>query len=326
VRRRRFVGLAGGMMLAWPLAAQVQSERVRRVGMLFSVAENDASQLPRNAAFRDRLQVLGWTEERNLRLDLRWSAGDVSLFQRFAAELVALAPDVIVAMGIGSLRALRERTSTIPIVFQLVADPVGQGIVQSLARPGGHITGFTNFDFAMGGKWVEILKDLAPGITRVLFIPHRETPAGWVSPVTTAARALSLDLIVVTINDLTELAAALDQFVRSGGGGIVIPPSSFIPVNKGEVVRLVTGTGLPAVYYSNVLPEAGGLISYGPDFVDLFRRGGDVVDRILRGADPAEMPVQNPLKFETVVNLKTARALGLTIPPSLLTFADEVIE
>jgi putative ABC transport system substrate-binding protein len=327
VRRRDFLATAAGAALAWPATAQAQGERVRRVGVLLVAVENDPVQGARNAAFEKRLQELGWTEGRNLRLEYRWAAGDMALIRRYAEELVALAPDAVVALGSNAVHALLQRTRDIPIVFQIVPDPVGQGFIQSHSQPGGNVTGLSTFDDrSMAGKWLETLKELAPGMRRVLFVDNPGASVGWMPPLEAAARALSLELSVATINDMNELESVLTALARRGHAGVIIPPFPYAAAHHAAFAAALATARLPAMWSNSAYVRTGGLVSYGPDQVDLFRRGAEFIDQILRGTRPADIPVQNPTKFELVLNLKTAKTLGLTISPSLLAIADEVIE
>ncbi len=326
MKRRDVIALAAGVFVAGTQFARAQSERVRRIGMLLTSAENDPAQQARNAAFFERLEALGWAAGRNLNIVTRWGSGDNARMRTYAAEIVANSPDAIVAMGNVGVSALRERTSTIPIVFQMIQEPVAQGFVQSLALPGGNITGLTNYvDFAISGKWLETLKEITPGIGRILFVDNPEI-SYWQEAVTAAARTLSLDLSIVSTRDMVNLETAVSAFARGEPGGVVIASSSFSAGHRDAIIAVLAATRLPAMWSQGAFAQAGGLVSYGPDVVDSFRRGADVVDRILRGANPGEIPVQNPIKFELIVNLKTARALGIAIPQSVLFRADEVIE
>ncbi len=326
MRRRDVIALAASAFLAGPQFARAQTERVRRIGMLLVTAENDPAQLANNAAFFERLQALGWAAGRNLNVDVRWGSGDNARIQTHAAELVATAPDAIMVMGNVGVSALRERTSTTPIIFQMIQEPVAQGFVQSLALPGGNMTGLTNYvDIAMGGKWLETLKEITPGMGRILFVDNPEV-SHWQEAVKAAARSLSLDLSIISTRDMADLQTAVSAFARGGPGSVVLASSSFVAGRRDAIIAVLAAARLPAIWSNGAFARAGGLISYGPDITDSFRRGADVVDRILRGASPGEIPVQNPIKFELVVNLKTARALGITIPQSVLFRADEVIE
>ncbi len=325
--RRREVIAAAGIVAGWPLIVRAQGDRVRRVGVLLAAAENSPQQQARNVAFEQRMNELGWVKGQNLSLDYRWAAGDMALIDGHADSLVRASPDVILAVGSNAVRALLKRTRRIPIVFQIVPDPVGQEFVQSQARPGGNVTGFSTFDDrSMGGKWIETLKELAPGIRRVLFIRGPGVSGAWLPALEEAARILSLEFSVAAIRDLTELKTALADSAPATPTGAVLPPFPYAAANLQGFSDAFAAAGVPAIGSLAAYARAGGLATYGPDLVNLFRQGAGVIDRILRGADPAEIPVQNPIKFELVLNLRSARALGLTVPPTLLALADEVIE
>ena len=326
-KRREFITLLGGAA-AWPLAARAQQrERVRRIGVLMPTDADNTDNQVRLAAFLQGLQQFGWTVGRNLRIDLRWAAGEVERNRQYAAELLALAPEVIVAVGSG-VPALKQATRTVPIVFTIVADPVGLGFVDNLARPGGNITGFLAFEYGLSGKWLELLKQVATGVTRAAVVrdPAIATGAGQFAAVASVGPALGVDIVPVNVGDPGELEAALAAFARSPNGGLVVTGSAFAVMRRDLIIRLAAQHRLPAIYYERLFVVAGGLISYGPDTVDQFRRAAGYVDRILKGEKPADLPVQAPTKYELVINLKTAKALGLDVPPTLLARADEVIE
>jgi putative tryptophan/tyrosine transport system substrate-binding protein len=326
MKRREFIMLLGGVA-ASPLAARAQQERMRRVGVLTYWTADDAEGQARLAAFAQALKQLGWSEGRNLGIDTRWAtANDI---HRHAAELVALAPDVLVAAtGTATVAALRQATRTVPIVFVTVIDPVGAGFVVTLARPGGNATGFTNYEYGMSGKWLELLKEIAPRVTRaaVLRDPAVASGIGQFGAVQAVAPSLGVELSPVDVRDADEIERAVTQFARGSNGGLIVTGSAAAIVHRELIAMLAARHRLPAVYPARFSVTAGGLISYGPDLLDQFRRAAGYVDRILKGEKPADLPVQAPTKYELVVNLKTAKALGLDIPTSVLARADEVIE
>jgi putative tryptophan/tyrosine transport system substrate-binding protein len=329
MRRRHFITLLGAAAAAWPLAARAQqTERVRRVGVLMSVAAEGPDGQPRLAAFLNGLQALGWTDGRNVRIDLRWGAGDAERSRNYVTELVALGPDVILASGDHPVMALQQATRTVPIVFAMVADPVGAGFVESLAHPGGNTTGFTLYEYNMSGKWLELLKEIAPGVKRVAVIREAGTAAGTgqFTGVQAGAPGLGLELSPIGVRDVGEMERAVAAFSRSPNGGMIVTGSAQAAVHRDLIVTLAARHKLPAVYVARFFVTAGGLISYGPDFLDEHRRAAGYVDRILKGEKPADLPVQAPTKYELAVNIKTAKALGLEIPPTVLARADDVIE
>jgi ABC-type uncharacterized transport system substrate-binding protein len=328
MRRREFITLLGGAALASPFAARAQQpERMRRIGVLAQGAADDPETAARLTALAQRLQELGWIVGRNVQIDYRWGAGDDNRVRRYAAELVALAPDVIVAAGGLTVRPLLDATGTVPIVFDAL-DPVASGIVESLARPGGHATGFALMEFGMSGKWLELLKQIAPRLTRaaVLRDPANIASVGQFGAIQAVAPSLGVDLTPVDVRDAGAIERGITAFARGPNGGLISTPSPSADVQRNLVIALAARHRLPAVYPFRYFVTGGGLISYGPDRVDQYRRAAGYVDRILKGEKPADLPVQAPTKFELVVNLKTAKALGLTVPPSLLARADEVIE
>jgi ABC-type uncharacterized transport system substrate-binding protein len=328
IRRRDFITLLGGAAAAWPLAVRAQqAERVRRIGVLVGLAE-DPEGRARIAAFQQALAQLGWTIGRNVRIDNRWGAGDADRIRTYAAELVVLAPDVILGPGSSVVGPLLQATRTVPIVFTQTADPVGAGFVDSLARPGGNATGFTLSEYGMGGKWLEVLKEIAPSATRAAVLRDSAIAQGiglW-GAIQTAAPSFGIEVSPVNVRDAPEIERAVAVFARSPNGGLIVTGSGLAIIHRDLIIALAARHKLPAVYFQRHFVAAGGLISYGPDAIDPHRRAADYVDRILKGEKPAELPVQNPTKFELVINLKTAKALGLEIPPSLLARADEVIE
>ena len=329
MKRREFITLLGGAAAAWPLAAHAQQrEQMRRIGVLMNLTADDAEGQGRLAAFMQGLQEAGWSVGRNVRVDLRWGGGDPELYRSHAAELVALAPDVILAAGAIVTRALQRATRTIPIVFANAVDPVGMGFVASLARPGGNATGFTIFEFSMGGKWLELLKQIAPGITRaaVLRDPSLASGAGEFGAVQTVAPSFGVELHPVDVRDADEMDRAITAFASESNGGLIVTQNATAILHRKLIIALAARHRLPAIYAYSSFVTDGGLISYGPDSMDGYRRAAGYVDRILKGAKPADLPVQAPVKYELAINLKTARALGLEVPPSVLARATEVIE
>jgi putative ABC transport system substrate-binding protein len=328
MRRRDFITLLGGAVAGWPLAARAQ-ESVRRIGVLMAYAETDSEAQAYVAAFREGLQKLGWTEGRNIELVSRWAALDLEAMQRFAKELVALQPDLILSHSTPTTVALLQQTRTIPIIFGIVSDPVGSGFVASLSRPGGNATGFTNIEDSMAGKWLELLKEIAPRVNRVAFLfnPATATYAEYyLTPLKAAAASLAVEAIAAPVHDKSELESVIAAHVREPNGGLIVMTDSFTSAHRVEITLLAARYRLPAVYPFRFFAELGGLLSYGNDRLDPFRRAASYADRILKGAKPSELPVQAPVKFELVMNMKTARELGLTVPPTLLATADEVIE
>jgi len=328
MRRRQFFTLLGGAA-AWPLAAHAQQgERVRRVGMLLPATADDSEYPMLVKTFVEGLQQLGWTEGRNVRIDIRWAGGGADTNRKYAEELVALAPDVIMASGNASAGPLLQATRTIPVVFAIVPDPVGAGLVDSLARPSGNATGFTSFAYDIGGKWLGLLKEIAPRLTRVAVIRDSAINAGvgqW-SAIQTAAPAFGVEVTPVNLSTASELKRAISEFARTANGGLIVTSSGLAITHREMIVMQAAKHRLPAVYYSRAFVSAGGLISYGSNRVDQFRSAAGYVDRILKGEKPADLPVQAPTKYELVINLKTAKTLGLTVPPTLLARADEVME
>jgi len=329
MKRREFITLLGSTVAAWPLAARAQQpERVRRIGVLMGRSANDKEGQAFVAAFLQGLQELGWSVGHNVIVDIRWSADSNADARKYAAELVALAPDVILAQGSSPVASLLQVTSTVPIVFTNVADPVGAGYVDSLARPGGNITGFAPFEYSMSGKWLQLLKEIAPGVTRVAVFrdPSVAAGPGQFAVIQAAAPSLGVELRPFAVRDEGEIERALALFAQSPNSGLIVTGGPQAASHRDLIIALAARHRLPAVYFGRYWAAAGGLISYGSDLLDPFRRAAGYVDRILKGEKPADMPVQAPTKYELVINLKTARALGLTIPPSLLARADEVIE
>jgi putative tryptophan/tyrosine transport system substrate-binding protein len=326
MRRRGFITLLCSAAVAWPLSAPAQQgERVRRIGVLMNLASDDPEAQARIAAFRQELQQLGWTEGRDVRIDYRW-AGDASRFHGYAEELLALAPDVVLASATPSVQALQQATRAVPIVFANVGDPVAAGIVDSLARPGGNVTGFSYFEFGFGAKWLELLKEIAPRARRVAVLRDLTVGTAQLSAIQAVAPSFNVELSVVGVRDASEIERSVTAFARSSNGGMIVTASTLALVHRNLITMLAARHGLPAVYAFRYMVTAGGLISYGADPIDLFRRAAGYVDRILKGEKPADLPVEAPTRYELVINLKTAKSLGLEIPPMLLARADEVIE
>jgi len=328
VRRRQFLIAAGAFIAAFTVNAQ-QPERTRRIGVLLGWAESDPEGQSRLAAFKEKLAPLGWSEGRNLRIDIRWSAGDVNRASAFAKELVALQPEVILSSTTPVTAALQRETRTIPIVFTAVSDPVGSGFVKTLGHPGGNITGFINLESSLAEKWLQFLKEIAPRVARVavMFNPRTAPYAEYyLQPLKAAAPKLGVKTFTAAVSSESDIEAAITALGREPGSGLIVMSDSFMFVHRKSIISLAARNNVPAIYYSDNMSAEGGLISYGVDFTDLFRRAAPYVDRILRGAKPAELPVEQPAKFELVINLKTAKALGLTIPQGLLLRVDRVIK
>jgi putative ABC transport system substrate-binding protein len=328
IRRREFITLLGGAAL-WPLAARAQQrERARRIGVLMPADENDLVWKTRVSAFTQALADLGWTDGRNMRMDLRWGADDINRIRALARELVGLQPDIILASSTPMIIALQRETRTIPIVFASVADPVASGIVARLDRPSGNITGFANYEASLGGKYLELLSEIAPGLKRaaIMFNPNTAPVSTYMPSFETAAQSLKVVPIIAPVHDEVEVETAIVALGREPGGGLVVMPDIFMLTHRAPIIAAVARNNVPAVYPQSLFARDGGLLSYGSDPVDLIRRAASYVDRILRGAKPGDLPVQLPTKFEMVVNLKTAKALGLAVPPSIMLRADEAIE
>jgi putative ABC transport system substrate-binding protein len=329
LQRREFITLLGGAAATWPLAAWAQQpERKRRIGVLIPRAANDPASLTRIAAFQQGLQQWGWTEGRNVRIDILWPGGSAEAIRKHSAELAALAPDVILAHGGATVGPLLMATSAVPIVFVSVTDPVGAGFVDNLARPGGNATGFLLFEYTLSGKWLELLKQIAPGLTRAAVLRDAAMGAGpgQFGVIQALSPSLGVEVSAVNVRDAGEIERTVAAFARSSNGGLIVTGSALTAVHRDLIVTLAAQHKLPAVYFERPFVTAGGLVSYGPDVVDQYRRAAEYVDRILRGEKPAELPVQAPTKYELVLNLKTAKAMGLEVPPTLLARADEVIE
>ena len=331
MKRREFITLLGGAAAAWPLKARAQQgERMRRIGVLTAGTGlwDDPDGEARSAAFLQGLQQLGWTDGRNMHIDYRLGAGDADNMRKYAAELVALAPDVILASGTATMAPLLQATRTVPIVFAQVTDPVGAGFVDSLARPGGNATGFLLFEYSISGKWLELLKEIAPHVSWVGVIrdPAQTAGTGQFAVIQSVAPSVGMEVSAINVRDAPEIERSVAAFARSANGGLIVTASALSVVHRDLIVTLAARHKLPAVYYRRLYATGGGLISYGPDVVEQNRRAASYVDRILKGEKPADLPVQAPTKYELVINLKTAKALGLTVPPSMLGRADEVIE
>jgi ABC-type uncharacterized transport system substrate-binding protein len=328
-KRREFITLLGGVAASWPLVASAQeSDAVRRLGVLLSASETDPEGQARVAALRKGLQELGWSEGRNLKVDYRWTGGDDVRARAYAAELVASQPDVIFAAPSAALASVQRVTRTVPIVFAQISDPVGAGFVSSLAHPGGNITGFALFEFAIGAKWLELLKQIAPSVTRVAAIYDPATPSasGFLPMVEAAGRSFGVDVFTHAVHDTTEVERVINTFAAQPNGGLIPVASALIAVQRNFVISLANRHRLPNVYAFRYYPVNGGLASYGVDNIDLHKRAASYIDRILKGEKPANLPVQLADKFQLVINIKTAKALGLDIPVSVLARTDEVIE
>jgi putative ABC transport system substrate-binding protein len=329
IRRREFVTLLGGAAAAWPMAARAQQrEPMRRIGVLLAATPDDAEFQAWVGAFLHSMALLGWTIGRNVRIDTRWATAKAAEIRRHAAELVALAPDVILAHGASTVGPLLQATRTVPIVFPIVSEPVGAGFIDSLARPGGNATGFTSFEFSMSGKWLELLKEIAPGVTRAAVLRDATQGSGnsQFAAIQTAASLLRVQVNAVNMRDASEIERAVEAFARSPNGGLIVAAGPAATRYRDLIVTLASRHNLPAVYYARFFVAGGGLTSYGTDFIDHYRRAAVYVDKILRGSKPSDLPVEQPTKFDLVINLITAKALGLEVPPTLLARADEVIE
>jgi putative ABC transport system substrate-binding protein len=332
MRRRQFIALSGGAAAAallGPRAARAQQpDQMRRIGVLIGVAKDDPDVQTRYAAFLQRLQQSGWIEGRNLRIDTRWAAGNAADTRKYAAELVALAPEVILSFGSATIGPLLQATRTVPIVFSLVVDPIGAGFVDSLSRPGGNATGFMMFEYSLCGKWLELLKQIAPGVTRaaVLRDPAIAAGIGQFAVIESVAPSVGAEVSPVGVSDAGEIERGVTAFARSTNGGLIVTNNAQAIAHRDLILTLAARYNLPTVYPERTFAAAGGLISYGPNYIDQYRQAAGYADRILKGEKPDDLPVQAPTKYELVVNLKTAKALNLTIPASVLGRADEVIE
>ena len=327
MKRRNFIALLGGAAATWSLAANAQ--QVRRIGVLLGFAESDRDAQSGLALFREELRKLGWTEGRNIEMEIHAAGGDVGSIKRFAKELVTLQPDLIVTSSTPATAAMLQQTRTIPVIFVEVGDPIGSGFVTSLAQPGGNVTGFTPIVGSLGGKWLEVLRDIAPRVSRVTLVfnpPTAPFVKDYLNPFRTAAASHGAEAIVGPVNDMSELESLFTAQAREPNSGFIVIPDVFTISHGAEIIGLAARWRVPAIYWSRSFTEIGGLISYGPNIPDEYQRAASYVDRILKGAKPSELPVQAPTKFEMVINLKTATALGLTVPPTLLVRADEVIE
>jgi putative ABC transport system substrate-binding protein len=329
VGRREFIALLGGAAASWPFAAVAQQpERMRRIGVLLPAAADDSQFQTWVGAFLQGLAHLGWSIGHNVRIDTRWATTNAAAIRKHAVELAALAPDVILAHGASTVGPLLQATRTVPVVFPVVGDPVAAGFVDSLARPGGNATGFMTFEYGMAGKWLELLKEIAPGVTRVAVLRNPATPTGpaQFGVIQAVAPSLGVEVTAVNMRDAAEIERAVVAFARAPNGGLIVSASGLAQRHRDLIVTLAARHKLPAVYFERLFVAAGGLVSYGLDFVDQYRRAATYVDRILKGEKPADLPVQAPTKYELVINLRTAKALGLTVPPTVLARADEVIE
>ena len=327
--RREFLTLLGGAVVAWPLVARAQGpDGLRRIGVLMDLAPGDPEGRARLEAFQAQLSRLGWTDGQNTRIDVRWGAGVADRMRRYAEELVALTPDVILASGSPSVGALQRLTDTLPIVFATVADPVGAGFVASLARPGGNITGFMLLEYSIGTKWLELLKEIDPRVSRVAILrdPTLASGSGQFGAIQAVASSFGVELSPIGMRDPGEIESAINAFSRGANGGLIVTASTLATLHRELIVAMASRNRLPAVYSNRLFVTGGGLLSYSPDRIDQFRRSADYVDRILKGEKPADLPVQQPTKYELVINLRTAKALGIEFPAKLLALADEVIE
>ena len=329
MRRRSFVTLLGGAVAAWPLAARAQQrEKVRLIGILLPATADNREFQARLGAFLQGLQQSGWSIGRNVQIDTRWATAKADEIRRHAAELAALAPDVIVAHGASTVGATLQATQTVPVVFPTVGDPVAAGFVDSLARPGGNATGFMSFEYNLGGKWLELVKEIAPAVMRAAVFrdPAIPTGTGVFGAIQSVAPLLGIEAIPLNVRDADQIKRALSAFARPGNGGLIVTPSSLSFLHRDLIIALAAQYKLPALYFLRPFVTAGGLISYGPDEIEQYRQAAGYVDRILKGEKPADLPVQAPVKYELAINLRTAKALGLDVPPTLLARADEVIE
>jgi putative ABC transport system substrate-binding protein len=329
MKRRDFIALFGGAAAAWPMAARAQQgERMRRVGVLMTTAADDPESTRRVLALGQGLQQSGWIDGRNLRIDIRWTGGNAELSRKYAMELMALTPDVVLANGTNTVAALQQVSRSVPIVFVGVTDPVAVGLVASLARPGGNTTGFTLLDYSFSTKWVELIKEIAPRVTRIAVIrdPAIMTGIGQVAAMQSVAPSLGVELTALVVRDAAEIERAITAFARTPNGGLIVPALAQGQTHRALIIALAARHRLPAVYPYRFQVTDGGLISYGADTSEQYRLAAGYIDRIFKGEKPGDLPVQNPTKYEMAINLKTAKALGLTVPPSLLARADEVIE
>ncbi len=325
MRRRDFICWIGCLAFS---PAFAQTEPIRRIAILMNRAAADPEGVARLATFKQAMEQLGWSEGRNMQIDIRWGADDIDLERKYAAEIVALNPDVILAGGTVSMTALQPLTTSLPIVFAVVADPVGAGFVRTLAKPGGNATGFSLYEYGLSGKWVEILKQIAPGVKRAAVLREFTNPAGlaYFGAIRATAQSLGVEVSPVSMHSAADIEKGITEFAQAANGGLIVTPNSAASIHRALIVDLALKYKLPAVYPFSYMVTAGGLISYGPDFVGQFRDAASYVDRVLKGEKPADLPVQQPTRYRTVVNLKTAKALGLNVSPALIGTADEVIE
>jgi len=328
IARRDFLAALAGTAAAWPLAARAQQDRMRRIGVLMSLAADDKESQVRLAAFRRALQELGWAADRNLQIDIRWGADDIEVTRRYAAELAVLAPDVILASGNTAAKPLQKATRAVPIVFVQVAEPLGEGLVESFAQPGGNVTGFASIEYGMSAKWLELLKEIAPRVRQLVVIrdPASAAGNGQLGAIQSIAPALGVEVSAVGVRDPGEIERAITAVAREPSGGLIVTTSTRASAHRELILALVARHKMPAVYPFRFYVTSGGLVSYGADWIDQYRRAAGYVDRILKGEKPADLPVQAPTKYELVVNLKAAKALGVDIPATVLARADEVIE
>ena len=329
MRRRDFIGVIGGMAATWPLAAPAQQvQRIRRLGVLWSIPADQPDAQARHAAFLQALRQLGWTEGGNVQIEARWSAGDAAITRKQAAELAALTPDVILAIGSAGVAAILQATRSVPVVFAVVPDPVGSGFVESLAEPGSNATGFMMFEYDLSAKWLELLKEIAPTVTRAAVLRDAAITAGigQFAVIQSVARSFGIDVKAINLRDAATIESSVAAFARAPNGGLILTASALSAVHRDLIISLAAKYRLPATYQERSYVAAGGLVSYGSNFLDQHRRAAVYVDRILKGEKPADLPVQAPTKYELIINLKTAKALGLEIPSSVLARADEVIE
>jgi putative ABC transport system substrate-binding protein len=329
MRRREFITLVGGATVAWPLAARAQqSQQMRRIGVLVGLAANDPQGQATIAALLQALQELGWIDGRSARIEYRWGAGKANDMRKYAAELVNFSPDVLVATGGASVGPLLQATRTVPVVFANVPDPVGSGFVESLSRPGGNATGFVQFEYNLSGKWPELLKQIAPNVTNIaiLWDPTILAGIGQFAVIQSVAPSLGVEVRAINVRDAGEIERGIGAFARLSNGGLIVAASALAIGHRELIVALAARHKLPTIYFQRIFVSEGGLVSYGADFLDQYRRAAGYVDRILKGEKPADLPVQAPTKYELAINLKTAKALGLAVPPMLLARADEVIE
>ena len=329
MRRREFLSVLGGVAATWPVVGRAQQpERVRRIGVLSPLPADHPDDRVRYAAFLEALRRLGWIDGHNVRIEARWSAGDAAITRKYAAELVALAPDIIVATGGGGTAEMLQATRSVPIVFVIVPDPVGSGFVESLAQPGGNATGFMQFEYTLSAKWVELLKEIAPSVTRaaILWDPTVAAGIGQFAVIQSVAPSFGVDVRAINLRDAAEIERSVATFARTPNGGLILTTGALSAVHRDLIISLAARFRLPATYQERAYVAAGGLVSYGTNYVDQYRRAAGYVDRVLKGEKPADLPVQAPTKYELIINLKTAKALGLTMPPTLLARADEVIE